>query len=219
MSRIFPDPLLENFIYMSDTEKKDAATTKFEAARRQVAGSTFIVQRVHSINDCLAAYRIRCSAIRENMVATHNLAAYRLFSPPRSCDDYQSQWRWRAWNGKSGARQSSPPWCQGRHCLCDEVLRRTKYLSESVWYRKRNGKYCNGEIKRKKWNRLKYNVGSLVPFLSSKKIPSDSIWNSTKRQYLVCCDPYNSRLSVHFTNTLFVEQWQCFSFFFIAQCY
>ena len=77
-----PRPSARDILFMSDTEKKDAATTKFEEARKQISGSTFIVRatRVHSINDCRAAYKSLLWN-PDNMVATHNTAAYRLFSP------------------------------------------------------------------------------------------------------------------------------------------
>ncbi len=77
-----PRPSARDILFMNDAEKKEAPETKFHELSKQVDGSNFIVRatKAQSINDCRTKYRMLLWN-PENMAATHNTAAYRLFSP------------------------------------------------------------------------------------------------------------------------------------------
>ncbi len=77
-----PRPTVRDILLMSDAEKKEAAETKFITTSRVVDGSTFTVRcaEAHSLPDCRALYK-SLLLHPDNMSATHNTAAYRLYKP------------------------------------------------------------------------------------------------------------------------------------------
>lgn len=77
-----PRPSPRDMLFMNDAEKKAATEVKFEEVSAKLDNSTFIVRaaRVHSLNDCRSMYKSLLWN-PNNMAATHNTAAYRLFSP------------------------------------------------------------------------------------------------------------------------------------------
>ncbi len=77
-----PTPTPKELLYMSDVERTEALNTKFTTSTVQVGGCTFVARAAtaHSLNDVRALYKaVLLNA--NNLSASHNIAAYRLYTP------------------------------------------------------------------------------------------------------------------------------------------
>lgn len=77
-----PCPGSKELLYLSDAERKEALQTKFTESTVTEGGCTFIARSAsaHSLNDVRALYKaVLLNA--NNLSASHNIAAYRLYTP------------------------------------------------------------------------------------------------------------------------------------------
>ncbi len=77
-----PCPTVKELLYINDTDRAEAISVKFTECSKQVDGCTFTarVAEANSIHDVRHLYRA-IMLNPNNLSATHNIAAYRLYKP------------------------------------------------------------------------------------------------------------------------------------------
>ena len=77
-----PCPTVKELLYLNDTDRAEALETEFTECTKQVEGCVFVARAAEAttINDVRALYRA-IMLNPENLSGTHNIAAYRLYSP------------------------------------------------------------------------------------------------------------------------------------------